>query len=87
MQMRGAHIQNTAAISRRRTDVAQRVAVQYLYLVVAIAVLQETGISVQMLYVAGRTGGPGDAGLEVAIDVMGLDQAFDKCFGVLAQIP
>ena len=87
VQMRGPHIQNAAAISRRRTDVAQRVAVQHLYPVVAIAVLQEAGIGVQMLYVTGRTGGPGDAGLEVAIDVMGLDQTFDKRFGVLAQIP
>ena len=87
MQMRGPHIQNTAAIGGRGTDSAQRVAVQHLYQLVAIAVLQEAGIGVQMLHVTGRTGGPGDAGLEVAIDVMGLDQAFNKRFGVLAQIP
>ena len=58
MQMGSTHIQNPAPIVRRRAKLVQTLTAQGLNLVIAIAVIQEFSIAVQVAHVSGPRCGP-----------------------------
>ena len=87
MQMRGTHVQNATLVIGGRADRLQLVMVQRLDLVIAIARLQMFCIVVQMAHLTGRRPGPSHPGLEVTLNLMFGDQAFDQRFGLFAHAP